>query len=85
MSNGAIAEAEALHKDLVKAERKVRELKSLLALAAASLWRHEYSENSPACTRCGGEVGRDVGANCPIPRNLELLKRIASELEESGT
>lgn len=26
---------------------------------------HTYGDDSPACTRCGGEVGFDVGTDCP--------------------
>src|SRR5574343_1477945 len=26
---------------------------------------HTYGDESPACTRCGGEAGFDVGQECP--------------------
>lgn len=35
------------------------------AAREAKLEKHQFSDESPACLRCGGEPGQDVGKYCP--------------------
>jgi hypothetical protein len=51
-------------------DRKLANETVELLCRTSRLGEHFYTSESPACVKCGGEMGRDVGMTCPSDEGL---------------